>query len=412
MIPAPPVLFGGGIGTPSWFPLNRRWGYLGDSITNGSAATNAIYAFPAQSNCYAGELHNPTILQSIKGTPGNTSAQMLARAATDLPPTLFDGIVVLAGTNDSSDSNAVPVATYAANMTAIVQTYPGKVVILVTPPPRGIIDTPSPAEQQRIVEYGQWINDNATSLGYLVADAYAALVDGLGYLDPIYDSGDGIHPNNLGHQQIAALVGAQMLASQPYRTSMVDALRGKALNNNPLMNGAIGAGSPSGWTGGTPASSGTAETLSIAVRTPDAFQQAGQLYRSDLNALADSVRRRAQGVSTGFSTGDKLLFIGKMKTTVISGDWEAANLVTFNGEARMQIVNGGTGANLSLSAMPSRSVALQRQFAATYTVASGVTNILLETTLAAPTGVRVQNDALEFAAFNLTALRLATRIFV
>jgi hypothetical protein len=45
-----------------------------------------------------------------------------------------------------------------------------------------------------------WIRFYAPTLGCEIADTYTALVDPTtGYLAAVYDSGDGTHPNQLGH---------------------------------------------------------------------------------------------------------------------------------------------------------------------------------------------------------------------
>lgn len=394
-----------GGGVPPWFPLNRKWGFIGDSITNGSASSNAVYAFPYQSLYYAGTLHNPTSQRIVSGTPGNTSAQMLARAAADVPASSITGLVILAGTNDAADANAVSAATFGANITAIIALYPGKDIIVVTPPPRGSADTPSAGEIQRLIDYRAWIQAN-TSLGYRVADAYGALTDGADALDAAYDSGDGIHPNNLGHQKIADLVGAQMLASQTARTSMAAALVANSLISNPLFSGTLG-GSPSGWFAGvgSGAATGSASTNTLVAAPVGA---SGQAYRMDITAAADSSRRRAASLS-GFSVGDKLLIAGQVKVTAVSGDWSAISAAV-TGNAVLRLTNGGSGVDLSTE--PLVCAASPRQFAISYTVGAGVSNIVLQTQLAIPNGAHIQADFFEFIPINLTALGLASRILV
>src|SRR5688572_641543 len=105
-----------GSSLPPWFPLNRKVAYIGDSITNGSSASNSIYAFPNQSNIHAGLLHNPISLNVVKGTPGDTSAGGLARFSADIAATNPAVVVILFGANDANMANAVPVATYGANL--------------------------------------------------------------------------------------------------------------------------------------------------------------------------------------------------------------------------------------------------------------------------------------------------------
>lgn len=387
---------------PQWFPLNRKWGFLGDSITNGSNASNVIYAFPRQSLEHAGTLHNPVSQRIVSGTPGNKSADMLARCAADVPAASITGLVIMAGTNDASDSNAVSAATFAANMTAILALYPGKDIVVVTAPPKA---APSAAEKQRLIDYRTWILAN-TSLGYRVADAYAALTDGSDILAAAYDSGDGTHPNTLGHFKIAALVGARMLASQPARTSLVGALNASNLIPNGLMSGTLGAGSPSGWFGAL--GTGTAATISKELVPAGGV---GQAQRVTLAAAADSANRRGATVNAGgWAVGNKLLMVGKAKVIDTSGDFEAKTAAATTATMSMKLQNGSSG--IDFMSDPPSSSCPSREMAISYTVAGGVTVISAHTQLSVPNGSSYAADFYEFGVFNLTALGLANSILV
>lgn len=407
-----PIALNEGGGVPTWFPLNRKWGFLGDSITNGSTATNAVYAFPRQSIEHAGPLHNPVRQCVFSGVAGNTSAQILARAATDVPPGNVTGIVILAGSNDAADANAVSAATYAANLTAIIAIYAGKDIIVVTPPPRGSADTPSADEKQRLIDYRTWILAN-TSLGYRVADAYAAMVDGSDELLAIYDSGDGLHPNNRGHFKIAELVGVEMLATQRERTSIVEALNSHNLIANGIMSGSLGAGSPTGWFAGAPTPTGTAATLSKVAAPAEAF---GQAYRIAIAAAANSQTRRATAATSGdgWAIGDRLLFVGKGLVTDTSGDFEEQNAATA-AKAAIQLTNGVSGVDFATdqgTSYPYACSKLSREMALSYTVASGVTVIQPQLHLALPNGSSYAADFYEVGLFNLTRLGYADSILV
>src|SRR5436190_16481957 len=95
--------------------FGRKVTWAGDSITNGSASSNATYAFPSQCVRIAGSAYLRTL--DIKGVPGNTSAQLLARM-DDVLANHPDHVHIAIGTNDASQ--AVTTATYAANIAAIV----------------------------------------------------------------------------------------------------------------------------------------------------------------------------------------------------------------------------------------------------------------------------------------------------
>ncbi|TCL70665.1 SGNH/GDSL hydrolase family protein [Rhizobium sp. BK251] len=399
----------GGASLPPWFPLNRKIAYIGDSIPNGSAASNSIYAFPNQSNIHAGLLHNPISLNVVKGTPGDTSAGGLARFSTDIAATNPAVVVILFGANDANMANAVPAATYGANLAGMIALAPGKQIVVVTPPPRASGATDAATINARIVQYRQWILDNAATLGYRVADAYTALQTS-GSLNPTYDSGDGLHPNDEGHQKIARLVGAQIKASQIARTSLVAALNASNLIPNGLMAGTLGAGSPTGWINGTPVTSGTAPTLTKIASPNDAFTSSGQGYRVDCTAAATTSIRRTNGtIGSGFTAGDKLLVVGKLRANPGALDWDDLCVDQKTARASVQFTNGSTGADLVAI---TRSGAIDQEFAMSYTVAGGITQICHQIRLDLPSGAQASVDAFEWGMFNLTALGLASSILV
>lgn len=400
-----------GASLPPWFPLNRKVAYIGDSITNGSSASNSIYAFPNQSNIHAGLLHNPISLNVVKGTPGDTSAGCLARFSADVIAANPNVVVIFVGANDANVANAVPANTYMSNIAGMVALAAGKQIVVCTPPPRvnGGSQPDAVAINARIVAYRQAILDNAVALGYRVADSYTALQVG-GFLNPTYDSGDGLHPNDEGHQKIARLVGAQIKASQIARTSLVAALNANNLIPNGLMAGTLGSGSPTGWINGTPVTSGTAPTLTKIASPNDAFTSSGQGYRVDCTAAATTSIRRTNGtIGAGFTTGDKLLVVGKLRANPGALDWDDLCVDQKTARAAVQFTNGSTGADLVAI---TRSGAIDQEFAMSYTVAGGITQICHQIRLDLPSGVQASVDAFEWGMFNLTALGLASQILV
>lgn len=73
------------------------------------------------------------------------------------------------------------------------------------------------AKRDEIDTYNAWLDDNVQNLAETeIIDIYSILVDpGMPQnMNPLYD-GDGIHPNALGHQLIAAAADAAVLATVP-----------------------------------------------------------------------------------------------------------------------------------------------------------------------------------------------------
>lgn len=102
-------------------PLGNRLAVLGDSVTIGgtSGGVNGVQnkgtAWPTFASILsAGRFE----LVRNAGVAGNTSAMMLARFDTDITPYDPDVVMVTAGTNDVQQD--VPIATWKANIQAIV----------------------------------------------------------------------------------------------------------------------------------------------------------------------------------------------------------------------------------------------------------------------------------------------------
>jgi lysophospholipase L1-like esterase len=386
------------------------YGFLGDSITNGSAATNFSYSYPAEAVAMVGGLvARPDSIEA--GVPGNTSAQMLAR----LPGLLAMGVealVLLAGTNDAG---SVPLATFKANITEIVTTSKtaGVPVVMCTVPPLG--STHTAASHARVAAYNDWIRRAAPAFGCELADVYSTLVDTTtGYLTAAYDT-DGTHPNDEGHIRIALEVASAMRrAAGLTPTSKIGLIRTKAAGNlitDPLA--ATGATAPSGWfewPGGT----GTAPTYSLVTDTSGVLP-AGRWAQMDFNATAGGVRRQASH-GMAVTAGDVLLVTLHVQVEDLTGTWVSdvragTALVGFN------LINSNTGAGIGQGmllrnpglAMPDApTVRNIGPIAYRFVVPAGATNVTLWCSAALPTGKRVKFRFGAIGVLNLTARGDAT----
>lgn len=171
---------------------NARFAFLGDSITQGRFATNYADGFAAKiRSSYPGEV-------LIAGAPSATSADWLAniQSVTMMTPRR---VFLMMGTNDIS--NAVPQATWQANMLSIIAALEsaGASVVLLSITPRSY----SPVR----TSWNPWLQ----SIGRPYIDLYTPLASG-DDLSASY-SADGLHPNSAGHAVIASTIQSAITAN-------------------------------------------------------------------------------------------------------------------------------------------------------------------------------------------------------
>lgn len=297
--------------------------FIGDSVTNGSSASNASLAFPSMSMLIAGSAR---LKYTVAGYPGERSDEILAELPALLTSTV-DHVHVQVGTNDASQSRTL--AQFQTSIIGFVAAAKaaGKTISFGLVYPRGAAATTADGFLRL---YNAWLAQYARREGILLADAFGALADvTTGYLHADYDSGDGTHPNNAGHLQLAKAIAPVIIAKQaPYvaRDFMVSPL---GLLSNPLMNGTTG------WAdqGGT----GTASVTTVPAEPGDGLQFGSWLQmRIDNTAGGGSVnRQRGHTIDAAkYSAGDVLAVVGR---------------VGHNGKAgvKLQITNGGTAFTVS-----------------------------------------------------------------
>jgi lysophospholipase L1-like esterase len=389
--------------------------FFGDSIAVGTGASNFAYAFMPQAlQMVGGFVGRYDSIQS--GQAGQTSAQVLARMDTTLAlnPQVA---VILVGTNDAAQS--IPVATFAANVTAMVRKCKarGIPVILCPPPPRAAAATS--AQHTFTQAYAWWIRLNAPSLGCEIAETHNVLVDVTntnGAMLSTYDSGDATHPNDAGHQKMAVEV-AKALKRLTARTTPYAIVGAPGIFNvlgDPLNARAAVIGT--GWFeqgGGT----GTAPTYSFVNDTSSQLV-AGRWAQMDFDGTSSGgVRRLASSVTAGASTfavGDLILATAKFQIEDTSGTWQT-DVVAHNATATF------TAVNQSASAIPNGSAGTgcagvvnsagfyDFQVAFVFPVPAATTQIIPWYSLTVPTGKHYKMRVGELGLVNLTLAGLSTQ---
>lgn len=186
--------------------------YVGDSWTAGSASTVLPGGFAYQLN------------GQIDAGSGDKSREVLLRLAEIIalkPATVY----LLIGTNDTV------IATWQANVVSIVAGLraAGIRVITMTPGPMNATNK-KPMRDSLFAMY-------PTS----TIDLYTPLL-GTGFaMNATYDSGDGVHPNQLGHNLIASTISGNSLYSAPvYNKTLDTTVVVKKLNNTQVVPGWYG----------------------------------------------------------------------------------------------------------------------------------------------------------------------------
>lgn len=368
--------------------------FLGDSITHRSSA--------AAGRGWVDQL--PRILGTAvlssrsleKGVPGDRSDQMLARYATDVRANGAQVLFLLAGTNDANQ--AVPLATYAANITAIVKEArkDGIPVIIGTVPPFGT-SAVTTAKSLLVAQYNAWIHAWAPPNGVRVAAVNSALVaSGTETYLSGYDSGDGIHPETQGHQKIAqAFATAYGTLTTPLH--MVKTVTAFNLIANPLFL----ANYSGGWfeqSGGT----GAAPAMTVAADATGTLQ-AGQWGTVTWDATSSGgTRYRVANITTGFTAGDTLLVTARTLITDTGGGYLAAMQgaaptadfsVRMFDTSNMTTLKNFNGPSAVLNSGPICDL---------FTVPAGYTSLTFGTRMLIPTGQNAKFQIGEVGVFNVT----------
>lgn len=389
--------------------LAGRWyGFLGDSITNGSSASNFAYSFSSQAVQMVGHLLAlPGFVEA--GVPGQTSANMLARLP-QFVATGIDAAVILAGTNDASQG--IPVDQYASNMTQIITALrkAGVPTIVVTVPPRG--SSTAAAIVTATDAYNTWLRIHVPLLGARLADAHAGLVDTTtGYLKVGYDSGDGTHPNNAGHQIIATAVARQIRDASLSRKPR-GLVVGKTSTN--LVADPLSARSSAGdWFEMTGNTAGV--TISFAADTSGELP-AGRWTQWEFDATAaGGLRRFTVPNITPPAAGTRLVVAAHLQLEDVTGGWEA-HVADGSAGLALNVLNANSGAGIATALQ--RTIGIRRTDAAgvydigpvafPFDMPAGVTSMMLVFYLTLPTGDRVRLRAGAVGVLNATALGLAS----
>lgn len=284
-----------------------RWVPLGDSLSSqqaGGAPYNQWVDLVAMRS------NGKVLLAHNAGVSGENTAQMLNRVQADVLAYFPTFVTVLGGTNDVTQG--VAYATTVANLEQIVARLQasGVTVCMCTVPPR--FDTTKIAATTKM---NNWIRQHAAASGCHLLDVYGATVnrtDGKyasGF--PVSD-GDNVHMLRAGHSAIADLFITDVLPK--LRASSITRPQTNADTNNLITNGLLltqSGGAATGWV-----ASGSTTGLTEALVSDAAFL-GGTAWEVAL-ATPSNFRAYSWTANTGWSVGERLLFVARIKITASS----------------------------------------------------------------------------------------------
>ena len=308
------------------------------------------------------------------GVSGNTSAQMLARFATDVVAKAPDVALILSGTNDLLQG--VAVATHVANVEAMVLAAKAASItpVVVSIPPNGT--SPHSVAARNIA-----LASMCRLRGVQFIDIYTALVDpATGGYASAYNA-DGTHPNMPG-MLVAGDIIASALAPRLFGMPTLPGENAEAVNllgNGLFLANASGLGT--GWSViSSPA--GASHSIDSSDATIKGNWQVITL--ASTNGY-HSINREA---SSGFSVGDRLLMCGRYNASAITAPANWSVRVMRNGSFHDQIVQNQTEAMAGI-------------FQYVWTVPAGTTSVGL-VLFGTGTGGSITAKFAQLGVYNLT----------
>lgn len=270
------------------------------------------------------------------GVTGNTSAQIAARYASDVPANA-QLVTLMEGSNDASGS--VTAAQHVASMRTIIDGLQsrGQLPLLSGPPPRnsyaGIMHAYRLADYALAREYG---------IPFAIPwEGYAA-ADGSGSWDASA-SADGIHPTTTVHEDAGIKAWQQWTGQVPaILLPTAQAITVGSIQANALMLTDTNTdGVPDGWS--SSAAGGATKVNALA------SAGLGNWFSAEMTASTSgsSYVNMSRAITTGFSPGDTLQWVGRMKTESMSNSILKLYLLCSGGVSTEIVLHQYLTANLA-----------------------------------------------------------------
>lgn len=288
----------------------NRWVSLGDSLTKGQDIPEPVTgvwrgnSWPSHASWITKQ---QAWLAHNAGIGGDTTAQMIARFATDVAAKQPSVVTIAGGTNDMTQG--VTFAGYQANIKTLVRmTRQAKAApILGTIPPRT-----DNTYWQRIALWNAWLKQYAASEGIAIIDFNALLTDpATGTYKTAY-AGDGVHPNAAGYKAMGVLAATALSTILPPWAPLLPVHGSDTMNllsNSMFVVDATADGRGDNWnTTGTT----TGTVYSLVTGDTNILGNWQKIDATAGSAFAGITQSRSGGVSTG----DIIAFCGRFDSTV------------------------------------------------------------------------------------------------
>jgi len=180
---------------------------VGDSVAAGWTLQSAQVAWPARlADRLWGENHSRITVEAAggrclvaPGCAGTPIAQVWATEVLGASPTPST-VILAAGENDVSRVSADVIEAAIAQLVDEADAAGVRVLVATIPPQESSRWTSWWGWGPTMLQVNAWIR---ATYGNNVIDFHAALVDTNGWMRPVCESGDGVHPNRYGHVDLS-----------------------------------------------------------------------------------------------------------------------------------------------------------------------------------------------------------------
>lgn len=294
--------------SPATWPGGARRLFVGDSITNGSSASSSANFFVTKTGVIAGSEVNRPIREGFPGERADQLANRLPDLITTHAP---EAVHFQAGTNDVAQGRTV--VEFITAMDEALAACAAAGIPMTT----GTVFARSSgfASHLQIAAYNLALRDWCVANDVPLADTFGAVADPLtGYLRADFDAGDGTHPNNAGHLEIAHEVSRMIFSHARRKAFPVTSKQIGNLLPNPLQDSTLG-----GWS----AKAGVGPTGSWVPSSGEDDLTAGgwRQYTYDNTSGGSTLSYVvAQNIDmTGVEAGDVFLLAAKVEIEGASG---------------------------------------------------------------------------------------------